>query len=235
MEEVDEMAVRLAASLGLADVRRPVDLRPARGEGLRRSQTYLVGKLLTARAFNKRSFMGMFRRAWRLNGRYTAQEHGDRFLFTLTDPTDRNRILRGGPWGFDRAPVVLAPYDGVGAIKDVPLSTIAFWIKVRGLPPDFHTDRCLRRIGSALGRFLQKDITEFGEGRIRIRVEMDLLQPVIFRCCFTVDDGVDVDLDFFFENLYGRCQDCGLLTHVGLPCAGPPLPAEVRSEQSRVR
>ncbi|XP_024155844.1 uncharacterized protein LOC112163820 [Rosa chinensis] len=155
------MVVSLAAFLGLADARCPVDLRPPCGEGLRRTQTNLVGKLLTARAFNKRSFMGMFRRAWRLNGRYTVQEHDDRFLFTLSDPTDRNQILRGGIWGFDRAPVVLAPYDGVGAIKDVPLTNLNFWIKLRGLPSTFHTDRCLHRIGSAMGRFVQKDTTKF--------------------------------------------------------------------------
>ncbi|XP_061993474.1 uncharacterized protein LOC133711356 [Rosa rugosa] len=223
------MAVRLAASLGLADARRPVDLWPSHGEGLRRSQTYLVGKLLTARAFNKRSFMGMFRRAWRLNGRYTVQEHDDRFLFTLSDPTDPNRILPGGPWGFDRAPVVLAPYDGVGAIKDVSLIKLAFWIKVRGLPLDFHMDRCLRRVGSALGRFVQKDTTEFAVGRILIRVEVDLMQPIIFRRSFTVDDGIVVDLEFFFENLYGRCRDCGLVTHVGLPCSGTALPVELQT------
>ncbi|PRQ52145.1 hypothetical protein RchiOBHm_Chr2g0152291 [Rosa chinensis] len=123
----------------------------------------------------------------------------------------------------------------VGAIKDVPLNTLAFWIKVRGLSPDFHTDRYLRRIGSAIGRFVQKDTTKFAAGQIRIRVEMDLLQPIIFQRRFTVDDGIVVDLEFFFENLYGRCKDCGLVTHVGLPCSETPLQAELQTDTPLAR
>ncbi|XP_062007579.1 uncharacterized protein LOC133724753 [Rosa rugosa] len=42
MEAVDEITVRLAASLGLAEAQKPADLQPPHGEGLCRSQTYLL-------------------------------------------------------------------------------------------------------------------------------------------------------------------------------------------------
>ncbi|KAL6194547.1 hypothetical protein ACLB2K_035629 [Fragaria x ananassa] len=39
-----------------------------------------------------------------------------RVLFTFSDPKDRDLVRKGGHWGFHRALVVLAYYDGVAAI-----------------------------------------------------------------------------------------------------------------------
>ncbi|KAM5572784.1 hypothetical protein ABKV19_012706 [Rosa sericea] len=224
MSSVDDMAARLASSLAIAEGKKQVDLRPTQGEGLRQSEVFMVGKLLTARDFKLRSFLGMFRNAWRINGSLQVEEaEGQRILFTLSDPTDRVRIWKGAPWGYNHAPVALACYDGVMPVEKVPLTMASYWITLQGIPPAFRSERVMTMIGYTLGDFQEIDKVGKKAGKLHIRVEIPLNKPLPFKLWYWVEDEVKFLCKFKYDKLFGRCSICGLVTHVGLPCSGPAL------------
>ncbi|KAK9928388.1 hypothetical protein M0R45_025525 [Rubus argutus] len=114
------MAARLAYALALAEGQRPVDLRSSKGMGLRQSEVFLVGRLLAARVYNRQSFVGMFHHAWKVNGTLKTEDVDEnKVLFSFSDPAARARVLRGGPWGFSKASIALAEYDGIVPIASV--------------------------------------------------------------------------------------------------------------------
>ncbi|XP_040361691.1 G-type lectin S-receptor-like serine/threonine-protein kinase SD1-29 [Rosa chinensis] len=113
------MAARLASSLALADRKNSVDLHLSKG--LRQPEAFMLGKLLMAREYSRRSFLGMFWATWRINGSLRVEEVGedDGVLFTFTDPNDVDRVWKGGPWGYNTTPIALAPYDSVSPAVEV--------------------------------------------------------------------------------------------------------------------
>ncbi|XP_024198384.1 uncharacterized protein LOC112201706 [Rosa chinensis] len=185
----------------------------------------MVGKLLTAREYSRHSFLGMFRSAWRINGRLSVEEVGedDRVLFTFTDPSDVDRVWKGGPWGYNRAPVALAPYNGISPASEIPLKKSSYWMTLQGVPPAFRSERIMHPIGSTLGDFKEFDRPTFQTRVLRIRVKIDYAKPLLFCRRFWVEDEVQFMVQFRYDKLFGRCGTCGLVTHVGLPCLGPDL------------
>lgn len=60
------------------------DLWPSKGMDLRHSEVFLVGRLLTARVYNRQSFLGMFSHAWKVNGMLKTKDvDEDKVLFSL--------------------------------------------------------------------------------------------------------------------------------------------------------
>ncbi|XP_024196329.1 uncharacterized protein LOC112199560 [Rosa chinensis] len=166
----------------------------------------------------------MFRSAWRVNETLQVEEaEGGRVLFTFSDPTDRARVWRGAPWGFNRAPVALAEYDGVMLIEKVPLVKSSYWITMQDIPPAFRSERVMTMIGYVLGDFQEIDKQGKKVGKYQIRVEIPLIRPLSFQRWYWVEDTVEFLCKFRYDKLFGRCGVCGLITHVGLPCSGPPL------------
>ncbi|XP_024179155.1 uncharacterized protein LOC112185178 [Rosa chinensis] len=151
------------------------------------------------------------------------RRNDDRVLFTFTDPLDVDRVWKGGPWGYNRAPVTVAPYDGITLVEDVPLKKSSYRMTLQGVPPAFRSEYIMRLIGSTLGEFKEYDRPAFLTRVLRIRVEIDYEKPLLFRRRFLVEDEVQILVQFRYDKLFGRCGTCGLVTLVGLPCSGPEL------------
>ncbi|XP_061990881.1 uncharacterized protein LOC133709233 [Rosa rugosa] len=199
-------------------------MRLTQGQGLRQSNVFLVGKLLTAREYKSKSFMGMFRNAWRINGSLQVEEaEGQRVLFTLSDPADKVRVWRGAPWGYNHALVALTFYDGIMPVEKVPLTMASYWITLQGIPPAFRSERVMTMIRYTLGDFQEIDKIAKKAGKLRINVEILLNKPLPFKCWYWVEDEVEFVCRFRYDKLFGRCSTCGFVTHVGLPCSGPAL------------
>ena len=62
-----------ASSLALARGKKAVDVRSSKGKSLCQAEVFLVGKVLTARDFNRGFFMGMCTMAWQLNGKFRVE------------------------------------------------------------------------------------------------------------------------------------------------------------------
>ncbi|PRQ55201.1 hypothetical protein RchiOBHm_Chr1g0321991 [Rosa chinensis] len=65
----------------------------------------------------------MFRSAWNVNGLFNLEEaDSGRVLFTFSDPADKARVWRSGPWGFNRASASL---PSMGSLQDIILLDLA--------------------------------------------------------------------------------------------------------------
>ncbi|XP_061998905.1 uncharacterized protein LOC133716201 [Rosa rugosa] len=204
MTSVDAMAARLASSLAIAEGRKQVDLRQTQGKGLRQADVFLVGKMLTAREYKTRSFLGMFRNAWRVHGSLRVEEaEGQRVLVTLSDATDWDWIWKGGPWGYNHAPIALAYYDDVADIESVSFTTSSYWITFQGIPPAFRSKRVMTMIDFTLGDFKEIDKQAKKVGKLRIRVEIPFNRPLSFQRWYWVEDEVEFLCKFKFDKLFG--------------------------------
>src|ERR1044072_1790612 len=79
---------------------------------------WLVWKLLRRSTFNSRAFRQIIGQIWRTRHRFEIHEvDQNRFTFRFATEADRDFIIRGAPWIFDRFMVVLK----ILAIDDCPM------------------------------------------------------------------------------------------------------------------
>lgn len=70
----------------------------------------------------------------RPKARVTIVEMEERLLsFGFDSARERSMVLRGGPWLYDGALLVLAEADNLAHPTRVPLQVQEFWIQVKGL------------------------------------------------------------------------------------------------------
>lgn len=75
---------------------------------------WLVGRLLTSKPYSSSSLMSKMKNIWRTREEVEISEWNgsDRLLFAFRNDGDRRQVMRGGPWKFDNAMLVLAVTDG---------------------------------------------------------------------------------------------------------------------------
>jgi len=56
------------------------------------------------------------------------------FLFQFSHKLDIQKVLRGGPWFFNKHMMVLGAMEDGESPEQVPLNTVPFWIQVHNLP-----------------------------------------------------------------------------------------------------
>ena len=50
------------------------------------------------------------------------------FLFKFGLETDKQKVIVGGPWYFDRALIVLKEHSGIGNMRKEKFTHVAFWV-----------------------------------------------------------------------------------------------------------
>ncbi|KAL6278482.1 hypothetical protein ACE6H2_022083 [Prunus campanulata] len=83
-------------------------------------------------------------------------EHGQ-FLFSFMSESDRNCVLKGSPWNFENALLLLGETDGFEDPHRVPLTTQPLWIRVKGVPLAYMERSTGQLIGDILGRSIETD------------------------------------------------------------------------------
>jgi len=72
----------------------------------------LVGKLGSVKKFNKEAFKALLSRIWRVDGRIFFKEIQETiWLFEFTEASDKQRVLGGRPWSYDRSLLVINDFD----------------------------------------------------------------------------------------------------------------------------
>ena len=119
----------LCNALSLSEKESPVgtlhvSLREKREQGL---TLCLVGKILASKLVNKDAFLGVMSRVWKVHGGFEIEMlAGNTFALHFRNAEDRRRILRGGPWNFDRAIIVFAESTGKGEIQHMDFNRVEF-------------------------------------------------------------------------------------------------------------
>ncbi|XP_062017581.1 uncharacterized protein LOC133733938 [Rosa rugosa] len=212
---MDDVTASFAASLALA-TNEVVDLsRSANSAARRGSQAYLLARPLAAKPAPLQDLRRFFRRVWVLEKDFKIQERPEnRFVIAFDLKRDRNKVLRGGPWRFNQAPVVMQEYDGIAPPQSVALDALFFRVRITNIPPLFEDKDTIRDIAAIAGKVIELDNNLFdATGKIRVRVSHALSKPFFLKKQVKLAPGVEEEIGFFFENLVGKCNYCDLIFH----------------------
>ncbi|XP_024171540.1 uncharacterized protein LOC112177483 [Rosa chinensis] len=225
MSSIDAVTASFATSLALAG-NDFVDITKKEGGAQRRAtQSYLLAKPLAPKPVLN-DLRQLFRRIWVLEAGFRIQQRAeDRFLISFDLRQDRNKVLRGCPWRYQKAPAILHIFDGVSPIHQLPMTDLFFWVRITNVPSDFEERHTIRNIASVAGKFLELDDKLFNATRrIRVRVSHDISKPFHFKKTLKLETNVIAEISFFFENLGSKCDVCHLIFHENGLC---PLAAQV--------
>lgn len=182
----------------------------------------LVGRFLTDQNLNFQFIKSRLAGIWKPRKGVSIKEIGDsRFLFQFYHKLDLQRILEGGPWSIGNHPLLLHKLM-IGEVPlQVPLFRLAFWVHIHDLPVGSFSEGVGRSLGNFIGRFLEYDSSNRGatwRTFMRIRVEIDVSQPLKRWKKIRVGQGEPTLAKFKYERLNIFCFICGKLGHTESFC-----------------
>lgn len=159
-------------------------------EVLSREKKYQLVKLLSSKYYNREAFKSTMKKIWRLIKPLRFFEMGGGWMMAkLEDYINKQRVVRDGPWNFDKCLVLVKDFDGKQEVKTSWMTEAAFWIQIHELPFMAQNEYIGRLVGSSLGRLEEVDIEEGEWGEfMRIRVHIDITKPLI--CCKKINIGM---------------------------------------------
>ncbi|XP_041001563.1 uncharacterized protein LOC121247253 [Juglans microcarpa x Juglans regia] len=184
---------------------------------LARGEHCLLIKLLTRKHYNHEAFKQTMRKIWRP---VRSMKYCDLSpVFTLVefeDPRDKMKVLKEGPWSFNKQLVLVKEYDGMIQIDSLNIIHASFWIRIHDLPLMAYNMYIGKLIGGLLGEFLEVDLDEgemeWGE-YMRVRVRLDISQPLQRRKRLNLGGGKSCWVRLSYEHLPDFCFTCGILGH----------------------
>ncbi|CAL9005796.1 unnamed protein product, partial [Prunus brigantina] len=225
MAAVDDLVSGLTSSLAISEYELVVVVRLEDLGNLKGERFLLVGKLLTSKAFHKEALFGTLKRIWHTREEFTAVSLDDpmRLLFSFKLDFDRKKVMRGSPWTFDRALLLLTSIDGEVDPMSVSVDSQSFWVRVRHIPLIFLTPTMGEKLGNFLAMFYMVDrgLNEDHLGSfMRIRVGLEINEPL--KRCVTQRLSADEpakQYEIQYERLSYFCLYCGCPNHVGSACS----------------
>ena len=107
--------------------------------------------------------------------------------------------------------------------QEVDLSTSTIWVQIHGLPSLWQTEENIRKIGSKMGAVMEMDlIGDPGGGWrkfFRIKVEVDVSNPLIPGVFLPQPNRSDVWIRLKYEKIADLCYRCGVIGHDQKSCS----------------
>lgn len=183
------------------------------------SSLTLTGKVLSSRNPNAQALRATLKGAWRTKGDFLFKEiSGKLFSFQFKEAADKEKVLNGGPWSFDKSLLVLHE-PGLEQSATLSFDKAPFWIRLYNLPLAAVTRKMIDTIGATFGGILEVNEGDlYVCGRfVRMRVMIDLSKPLRRGIMITLG-GKKMWVDIKYERLPNLCYVCGKLGHVELEC-----------------
>lgn len=100
------------------------------------------------------------------------------------DQNDKNRVVRDGPWNFDKCLILVKGFEGGQQVKNICLEEASFWIWVHDLPLMMCNEYIGRKVSVSICKVQEVDLeyreVKWGEF-MQIRVSMDITKPLVHR------------------------------------------------------
>ncbi|KAF5475845.1 hypothetical protein F2P56_007609 [Juglans regia] len=181
--------------------------------------------IIAEKPINKEAFRNTMIKVWRSEGWVQFTEVGEnRFLIEFNKDEDRQRVIKGRPWSFDRWLLCLHAFEGNMPVNDIQFTREEFWLQVHNMPLGTMTEEVGKQIGKNVGKVLKvhSDDRGIGWGKfMRIRVEM-YITKALMRGMFLTFDGRKTWVQFKYERLPTFCLKCGVIRHNGKSCQSSP-------------
>jgi hypothetical protein len=186
-----------------------------------RGERCLVGRIGEDRRVNKEAFRTVMTRLWRIVGTVVFQEVQENiWVFEFSDRDDKERIMAGRPWSFDRQIIILNELDGNAPPSQMQFTHSPFWVQVYDLPLICMNKSVGTKIGESLGSLVDMDVACDGMGWghcLRIRVVLDLRNPLERGRAIHLN-GKSHWVIFKYEKLPMFCFNYGRLLHGDQGC-----------------
>ncbi|KAL5734837.1 hypothetical protein ACOSP7_032698 [Xanthoceras sorbifolium] len=190
--------------------------------GDRKLSLCLVGKIWTNKQVNREAFRATIPKIWRTKQEVQVEVLQENiFVFHFRTYEDRQRVLSGGPWSFDRCLLVLEEPEGAGHIHSMTFRKVKFWIQVYNAPLVCMNKEVGSFLENKIGELCEIDVGATGDclGKyLRVRVKIDITKPL--QRCLKIDLGADEEtiLLLRYERLPDHCFHCGLVGHTVREC-----------------
>jgi len=176
----------------------------------------LVGRLGVPKKLNKEAFKTVLQRIWRPSGLLVVKEiSAEMWLFEFSEERDKQKVLAGRPWSYDRTLLILNEFDGKISPSQMDFSSSPIWVQVHDMPLGCMNRGIGRQIGSSMGEVEEVAVAEddVGWGRyLRIRVAINLHLPLERGRTLRVS-GKPLWVPFKYEKLPIFCFRCGCIIH----------------------
>ena len=150
-----------------------------------------------------------FKPLWRTDHGFTIRDMNDnKLVFVFEDEADRERVMMGEPWAYDKHLVILKRIEEDEAIKEVEFCETSFWVQLHGLPVRRMNHEVANALGSSLGkidRVFEGEANAKGGMAMRIRVSMDVTKPLCRGRKTCLEKGREVWISFKYERLPNFC------------------------------
>jgi hypothetical protein len=138
--------------------------------------------------------------------------------------SDKERVLEGRPWSFDRQILVLYDFDGSIPPAQMHFTYSPLWIQVHDMPLICMNKAVGTKIGESMGALEDVDVAGDGSGWgrcLRLRVTLDLFNPLERGRALSLG-GKNYWVTFKYERLPSFCFNCGRILHgvKGCPVKG---------------
>ena len=182
----------------------------------------LVGKVLLTKGVNKEGLKAALQQVWRTFKEVKIESMGNNiFMFKFAEEADKKRMLKGGPWHFDRALTVLAEPRGIGEVAKQSFTHTSFWVQIRNVPLACMDKDFLWDLGGEIGLVEEVQTDDYGDcigEYARIRVSINITQP-LERILFLMQEGeTDIPMPVVYERLPDFCYCCGIIGHQYKEC-----------------
>ncbi|XP_042939449.1 uncharacterized protein LOC122274478 [Carya illinoinensis] len=143
----------------------------------------LLAKIFNYRTANREAFKTTMSKIWNTEGWLTFKElETNQFLIEFQLHSDKQKVLQGRPWSFDRHLVCMKELEGILSLSEVHFLTEPFWIQVHNLPFAGMNKEMGMLVGAGLERVLEVevDIEGYGWGSFsRIKAEVNVTKPLV--------------------------------------------------------
>ncbi|XP_042948681.1 uncharacterized protein LOC122281342 [Carya illinoinensis] len=171
-----------------------------------RGKLGIIGRILSERGVNNEVFRSTMSQIWRLEGWVHFKDMNEQcFLIEFQSKKDKDKILSGRPWCFDRNLLTIQEVDESLSINVVNIQYEPFWVQCYNVPLAAMNEEIGIQIGENIGRVIRVDADSdgFAWGRcLRVRVHKPLLRGI----CMTREHNVHGSKEGYNQDINTHAQ-----------------------------
>ncbi|KAF7825238.1 ribonuclease H [Senna tora] len=149
--------------------------------GTNRLNLCLAGSVWGEGHYNHGAFQRTISQVWRPKHGVDIKEiDKNLYMFQFFHWRDRDKVLEGEPWWFDKQVLTLKEVSGDEQPSELRSTQVPFWVRVYDLPFNQRTIMAAQMLGDKVGNFLDWDNSEeskWGKA-FRFRAMIDLTKPL---------------------------------------------------------
>ncbi|XP_062116638.1 uncharacterized protein LOC133830640 [Humulus lupulus] len=165
---------------------------------------------------------GFFRRIWKTLGvdKIGLLKHG-LFIVRFTSMENRDKVLAGGYYFFDRKPLMIKAWDPNVCLQKDDIRSIPIWIQIHNLDLIYWGTRSLFKIVGQIGKPLREYLATKNRDRLqfaRVMVEVSVSQAFPSSISFMNESSELICLDIHYEWKPTFCSKCKSMGHDDMVC-----------------